>query len=299
MIKMIKQALVSIVFITLAIGAQGVAAQQFNGGIPAGWTCVGVCGTSGADGVVDLSPISSSTQYGWISTDPTDPSHTFSGVSPFSPPSNFIGNTNGSTLTSSAFHANAGDQLSFYFNYVTSDGVNVLEPDDFKDYGWSRLLNAGDSSQAAVLVTVRTDPDYNYIPGQGLPPSEATLTPPSSVPVFNYSPVVDRYDNWGSDTGPQWSPLGASSGRCWGEGCGYTGWIQANYTITTTGDYFLEFGVTNWNDLAYDSGIAIDGIAISPGNGGVTSPVPEPETYAMLLAGLSLFGLSTRRRKQY
>lgn len=297
---MIKQALISIAFGTLVLGAQGAAAQQFNGGMPAGWACVGVCGTSGANGVVELSPISSSTQYGWISTDPSDPSHTFSGVSPFSPLSNFIGNTNGSTLTSSTFHANAGDQLSFYFNYVTSDGVNVLEPDDFKDYGWSRLLNAGDSSQAAVLITMRTDPGYSYIPGQGLPPGEATLTPPSSAPVFNYSPLHNRIGmDTGLDIGPQWSPLGASSGKCWGEGCGYTGWFRANYTIASTGDYLLEFGVTNWNDFAYDSGMAIDGIVISQGNGGVTSPVPEPEAYAMLLAGLSLFGLSARRRKQY
>ncbi len=30
----------------------------------------------------------------------------------------------------------------------------------------------------------------------------------------------------------------------------------------------------------------------------ITAPIPEPETYAMLLAGLGLLGLMTRRRKQ-
>lgn len=30
----------------------------------------------------------------------------------------------------------------------------------------------------------------------------------------------------------------------------------------------------------------------------ITSPVPEPETYAMILAGLALIGLTARRRKQ-
>ncbi|HKX53004.1 MAG TPA: FxDxF family PEP-CTERM protein [Nitrosospira sp.] len=33
---------------------------------------------------------------------------------------------------------------------------------------------------------------------------------------------------------------------------------------------------------------------------GVTvSPVPEPETYAMLLAGLGLMGMMVRRRKEF
>ena len=31
----------------------------------------------------------------------------------------------------------------------------------------------------------------------------------------------------------------------------------------------------------------------------ITSPVPEPETYAMMLAGLALIGLTARRRKEH
>ncbi|TXT25307.1 MAG: hypothetical protein FD134_1118 [Gallionellaceae bacterium] len=278
---MIKHALITIVFGSLAFSTQVVLAQQFNGGIPAGWTCIGTCGTSGTDGVVELSPVPTSTRYGWISTD-----QGIDGISPFSPTASpFGGNSNGSTLTSGSIHANAGDQLNFYFNYITSDGG------DFTDYSWSRLLNADNSSLAAVLFTARTDPAALYIPGQGLPPSEATLTR-GGIPVFSYNPILDG----GDGTGPGWTPLGPDSGSCWGAGCGYTGWVQASYTIAATGAYQLEFGVTNWIDGAWNSGLAIDGITISPGN--VTSAVPEPETYAMLLAGLGLLGFAARRRKQ-
>ena len=40
-----------------------------------------------------------------------------------------------------------------------------------------------------------------------------------------------------------------------------------------------------------------DNFNFSDGNGGVISPVPEPETYAMLLAGLGLIGFMAYRRK--
>ncbi len=43
------------------------SAQQFDSGIPAGWTCSGNCGTAGADGVVTLAP-SGGTAYGWVSS---------------------------------------------------------------------------------------------------------------------------------------------------------------------------------------------------------------------------------------
>ncbi|MBI5659031.1 MAG: NF038132 family protein [Nitrosomonadales bacterium] len=294
---MLKQTLIAVAIGALALSAQSAMAQQFNGGLPAAWTCVGSCGTSGADGVVILPPNPLSNQYGWVST-----SQGVTGVSPFNPPASEAGNTNGSTLTSNAFHANAGDQLDFYFNYVTSDGGT------FTDYGWSRLLNAGDSSLAAILFTARTEPSGSIIPGQDLPAPNATLAP-SGVPIIDagYSPLVGG----GSDTGPNWTPLGSGGdGKCWDAGCGYTGWVLASYTIATAGAYRLEFGVTNWDDQAWDSGMAFDGVTIA----GVQvdddtrrepeydddnyAPVPEPETYAMLLAGLGLLGFTARHRKQ-
>lgn len=38
-------------------------------------------------------------------------------------------------------------------------------------------------------------------------------------------------------------------------------------------------------------------LAVSPGDVGI-APIPEPETYAMMLAGLGLLGVMARRRKQ-
>ena len=39
-------------------------------------------------------------------------------------------------------------------------------------------------------------------------------------------------------------------------------------------------------------------LAFSPGVGNSIAPVPEPDAYAMLLAGLGLLGAVARRRKQ-
>lgn len=54
----------------------------------------------------------------------------------------------------------------------------------------------------------------------------------------------------------------------------------------------LKFG--SRNDPAFNN---IDNISVTDGSV-VTAPVPEPETYAMLLAGLGLIGTIARRRKQ-
>lgn len=297
---MIKQTLIAAAIGALALSAQGAIAQQFDGGIPATWTCTGNCGTSAdvvGTSVVTLLP----SAYGWVST--------FNGVdavSPFSPPGSPSGggsggNTNGSLLRSVAFSANAGEVLQFQFNYVTSDGGT------YADYAWARLLNADSLTEAAVIFTARTNTDTtaDVIPGFGLPNPNTVLTPA-------HVPIIDTGYNWDSNVGPiagpLWSPLGTSyNGTCWYLGCGYTGWVGARHNMAASGNYVLEFGVTNWDDTAWDSGMAFNSVRIGTGNpddveiddnSRHVSPVPEPETYAMLLAGLGLFGFTARRRKQ-
>jgi hypothetical protein len=56
-----------------------------------------------------------------------------------------------------------------------------------------------------------------------------------------------------------------------------------------TFDYILGFNDSYKGDADYDDFVV--------GVNFVAAPVPEPETYAMMLAGLGLLGLSVRRRK--
>lgn len=246
----------------LAITAQSAAAQQFNSGIPAGWTGVGNYGTLGADGDVTLAPGGGSS-YGYVSSDGG-----VSGVSPFG----FGGETDGSLLRSSVFSASANDALNFSFNYVTSDGST-----SFADYAWARLLKA-DMTQVAILFTARTHPTLDIVPGFDMPTPDATLNP-ASVTI---------------NAGTNWSALGGDSGSCFSTGCGNSGWVSASYTIASAGNYMLEFGVTDWSDEAFSSGLAFDGITVA---GNPITPVPEPEIYAMLGIGLGLMGWVGRRRK--
>ncbi len=250
----------------LALGASCAHAQAFSGGLPAGWTCTGTCGALPAEGDVTLAP-SGGTQYGFVATRVDGPT----GVSPF----DFGAETTGSRLVSTSFAAAAGDPVAFDFDYITSDGAG------YADYAWARLVRASDDSQVALLFTARTKPSGSIIPGQGLPMPEATIFP-TDVPIISGP--------------PSWSGLGGDSGNCFDGGCGQTGWVDSSYTLPESGTFRLEFGVVNWGDAEFQSGMAFDGITVA--GVPITPAVPEPQTYTLLLGGLGLLGVATRRRSR-
>lgn len=208
-------------------------------------TCIGNCDQSGPDGVVSAPPGGSN--YTWIST-----SGGQAGVGQI--PS--VGGTNGSELISDPFYAASGSVVQFNFNYITSDGSG------FADYGWAELRG---TTSSIYLFTARTQPDGTIAPGFGLPGVNATLNP-SAVPIRP-----------GETT---WAPLGGSSGSCFAAGCGQTGWVGSSYTVSQADTYQLVFGVTNWADTAFDSGMAfsgllLDGLVIGDGSSAESPLLPS------------------------
>lgn len=251
------------------------------------WTATGTAGVIAGDGTVPVSP-TGNTQFGYIST-----ADGVFGTSPLVLKSEGAGNenqTNGTKIVSSSFNAGANDSLTLYFNYVSTDGRG------YDDYAWARLVNASSNNTAAWLFTARStnSANGNVVPGNVLKRQTDKDLPTELDAVLNDGNTVGF--NVASTV---WAPLGYSSGICWDSAntCGPTGWIKSSYTVANSGTYFLEFGVNNWGDEAYDSALAFDFAGLQRANfNGIAAPVPEPETYALLLAGLGMVAAVVRRR---
>jgi len=256
----------------------GMLASAFSGALlfsssaaalPIGWSCAGTCGSLGADGVVTTSPASGS--YNYVTT-----SGGVAGVG-LGVGSGIASETTGSVATSNLFSVNAGDELDLFFNYVTSDGGI------FSDYAWVRLLDAA-LVPADVLFTARTTnfASADTVPGFNLPPlADGVTLNPASTPIIA--------------GGPSWSPLAGDSGSCFDIGCGYTGWIAMNYIFSAPGSFFLEFGVVNWQDNLFQSGLAFDNITVA---GIPIDPQPLSAPGTLAIFGLALFGMVGLRRRR-
>lgn len=72
----------------------------------------------------------------------------------------------------------------------------------------------------------------------------------------------------------------------------YSPWRNYTVTVTGTGSDTFEFG------YFHDDLLIVDYDNFSVTHIPSTAAVPEPETYAMMLAGLGLLGFAARRRKQ-
>lgn len=239
-------------------------------------SCVGACGSMSANGDVTAPPGSSS--YGYVST--------WGGVDGAGQLP-MIGGTDGSMFTTAAFSATEGETLRYDFNFITSDGQSGPGQFIYEDYAFVQLLDAATGQSVAMLFNARTEPDVLAVPGFGLPPIApgVTLTPASAAIQLGT----------GAGGGPRWSALGDYSGQCWGPGCGYTGWVRSEYQVQTAGQYRLAFGVSNWGDTIYDTGLAYSGIRIGEREIKDHEGVPEPAAWALMILGFGAAGAQLRR----
>lgn len=89
------------------------------------------------------------------------------------------------------------------------------------------------------------------------------------------------------------SPVtGASAAAVDGNGAGLVAGINGTVTTTWASGDTLWVRWTDLNDVGNDHGLAIDNVSLS-----VAAAVPEPETYALMFAGLGVVGFIARRRK--
>ena len=259
------------------------------------WSVSGVAGVITGGTTVPTSPLGNA-QFGYVTTagPEGDYNQTYN-TSPLALESQGKGSgtqTNGTKVRLGSFQATANEKLDLYFDYITTDGSG------YDDYAWARLIDAGNQSTAAWLFTARSthSGNGNVVPGNVLNkqtdnnlPKDLDATPNNGNTVnFNISSTV-------------WAPLGSSSGSCWDSSntCGQTGWIKSSFTIATTGTYYLEFGVNNWGDTAYDSALAFDFTGLNPATSSApTSSVPEPPPVAMMALELGLVAVIVCRRQR-
>ena len=86
----------------------------------------------------------------------------------------------------------------------------------------------------------------------------------------------------------------ATAGAVDGNVAGLVGGVGGTVNTTWNAGDTLWIRFVENNDSGNDHGLAIDNFNFTAAS---TAPIPEPETYALMLLGFGLIGVATRRRQ--
>jgi len=218
--------------------------------------------------------------------------------------------TNGSFESALTGWSAIGD-VSIDNIFVSQGNVGVLlgtASIDFEDD--APLLGAGQANfsgiSAAPVGTVGGVEDFIGLPMGGLDPDAA-----NGIAAFEGSAIKQSFavnagdklsfdwqfatiDPWQGDyafvtinqTAYRLGDLASVSGVQ--NDIGFSTPATFSYTFTASGNVTLALGVVDVQDYNGTSALLVDNVQLAP--------VPEPESYAMLLAGLGLVGFAARRK---